>query len=252
MNSRHFASRRARRLAFTAAAAAGVGSAALMGAGCSSNSKAKPASEAPPAVAANPTLGAGDELEIKFYYAPELNVQQKVRPDGMISLQLVGDVPAAGLTPAQLTDNLKKAYASQLRVPELAVIVRGQYSRRVYVAGEVARPGLVDMPANLSLWEAVILSGGFVQRNADKSQVIVVRTSPDGKRQGYAVDVRDEVKGAATTPFMLQPMDIVYVPRESIVDVGDWIDKNINSIVPKTGFLYTVNSGNATYGYTTR
>jgi protein involved in polysaccharide export with SLBB domain len=238
----------------TAATAAGVG-AAMVGMSSTSGCQrpahlAKPASEAPMATTrAAAALGPGDEVEIKFYYAPELNVQQKVRPDGMISMQLIGDVKAAGLTPAELDDTLQKAYATQLRFPEVAVIVRGQYSRRVYVSGEVQRPGPIDMPADLSLWEAVILAGGFNMRNADRTQVIVVRHLPDGTRQGYAVDMKDQMAGAGHKPFELQPMDIVYVPRESVVDLGEWIDKNINDLIPKTGFVYTVRTGNTTVGY---
>jgi protein involved in polysaccharide export with SLBB domain len=216
-------------------------------AGCKNN-KALPASEAASRpVEVRPVLGAGDELEIKFYYAPELNIQQKVRPDGMISLQLVGDVQAAGLTPTELDAKLQELYASQLKTPEVAIIVRGQSSRRVYVAGEVARPGVIDMPASLNVWEAIITAGGFNMRNADRQQIVVVRTSPDGKRQGYLVNLENEMLGAAAEPFALAPMDIVYVPRETIVDVGDWVDKNINKVVPSP-FVYTVQTGNTRIG----
>jgi polysaccharide biosynthesis/export protein len=255
MSESNSKSRRIKKGLVNAATAASVGAAMVSLSatpGCQRPAHlAKPASEAPAATARAGTLGAGDEVEIKFYYAPELNVQQKVRPDGMISMQLIGDVKAAGLTPAELDEQLQKAYAGQLRFPEVAVIVRGQYSRRVYVSGEVQRPGVIDMPADLSLWEAVILAGGFNMRNADRTQVLILRHLPDGTRQGYSVDMKDQMAGAGHKPFELQPMDIVYVPRENVVDVADWIDKNINQLIPQTGFVYTVRTGNTTIGVDT-
>ena len=150
--------------------------------GCESRSRALPADKASP-VSALPDarLGAGDELEIKFYYAPELNIQQRIRPDGKISLQLVGDVDAAGVTPAQLDETLQSAYAKHLKYPELSIIVRGMYSRRVLVTGEVIRPGPMEMPSQMSLMEAIGNSGGFNFVSANIKQVIVSRDIGDGK-----------------------------------------------------------------------
>jgi polysaccharide biosynthesis/export protein len=224
-----------------------AGVAVLLSSGCSST-KARPASEAPPIVPVNPVIGLGDELEIKFYYSPELNLQQRVRPDGMISVQLVGDVLAVGLTPQQLDTQLQELYAKHLKYPEIAVIVRGSYSRRVLVGGEVARPGPIDMPANLSAFEAVLLAGGFNLVTADTMRVVVLRDDGTGRRVGYAVNMKDTLKGATESPFMLQPTDIVYVPRTGVVDVNQAIQQYVNNNVPNLGFQMTQQTPYGSYG----
>ncbi len=225
----------------------------LVNAGCDVNSKALPADKAPP-VSALPSakFGPGDELEIKFYYAPELNIQQRVRPDGKISLQLVGDVDAAGKTPGELDEELQSAYAKHLKYPELSIIVRGMYSRRVLVTGEVLRPGPMEMPTQMSLMEAIGYSGGFNLVTANIKQVIVSRDAGDGKRVGYVVNMKDEYAGAATTPFMLQPTDIVIVPRTQIVEVNQFMQQYINNNVPDAGVFYTKPVGNGSITIDTR
>ena len=86
---------------------------------------------------------AGDQLEVKFFYNPELNEQVIVRPDGRISLQLANEIMVAGLTPLELTDLLKKKYSTEISKPEITIIVRTFTSQRVFVDGEVNRAGLV-------------------------------------------------------------------------------------------------------------
>jgi protein involved in polysaccharide export with SLBB domain len=215
--------------------------------GCSST-KARPASEAPPVGNPNPVIGLGDELEVKFYYSPELNLQQKVRSDGMISMQLVGDVQAAGLTPGQLDATLQELYSKHLKYPEIAVVVRGTYARRILVGGEVARPGVVDMPAQMSAFEAILLSGGFNLTTANTGQVIVMRDDGTGKRTGYALNMKDTLKGAASEPFMLQPTDIVFVPRTAVVDVNQFVQQYVNNNVPNIGFQMTQQTPYGSYG----
>src|SRR5256885_1422714 len=91
----------------------------------------------------------GDQIEVKFFYNPELSEQQPIRPDGRIALQLVGDVEAAGLTPEALRNALRERYARVLREPDVTVIVKEISGRRVYVGGEVGTPGLLKMTASL-------------------------------------------------------------------------------------------------------
>ena len=216
--------------------------------GCESKTKALPADRAAP-VAARPIglLGPGDELDIRFYYGPpELNTVQRIRPDGMLSLSLVGDVQAADITPAQLTDKLRSLYASQIKFPEVAVIVKSMYSRRVLVTGEVLRPGSLDMPAPMSLFEAIALTGGFLNVTANTKQVIVSRDAGDGRRVGYVVNMNDELDGASVKPFMLAPTDIVIVPRTAIVNVNQFVQQYINNNIPSAGVVYSRDTGPGT------
>jgi len=107
-------------------------------------------------------IQAGDQLDIKFFYNKDLNEQVTVRPDGRISLQLVKTVVAAGLTPEQLTVNLKKAYSVHLKDPEIAVIVRSFSSQRIYVDGEVGKPGMLPLTGPTTVRQAISQAGGFL------------------------------------------------------------------------------------------
>jgi protein involved in polysaccharide export with SLBB domain len=176
---------------------------------------------------------------------------QVVRPDGRISLQLVGEVEAKGLTPTQLTDNLKELYGAHLRYPEVTVILREIRQRRVYVSGAVQRPGLVELPGELTLFEAIAEAGGFDLRTAETGSVLVVRHDDSGKRVGYKVNLKPMLKGEMSDPFYLQPQDIIYVPRTAITDVNQFIDQYINQVIPRTGFFYSAPVGNGTMGIDT-
>lgn len=193
------------------------------------------------------TLGPGDILDFKFFYNPELNETQTVRPDGKISLQLIGEVDVKGKAPEQLKHELVKAYTGQLRVPEVAVIVRSLMNRRVYVGGDVLRPGVIEMPRKITALEAIMMAGGFDYRRAEVSNVVIIRHQ-NGQRYGCALDLRAELEGKEVQAFYLEPQDIVYVPRNKISQVGLWIDQYINQLMPRVGFTFTTPVGTSTIG----
>ena len=234
--------------------AAALATLALVGTlGCETKTLALPADRAEPIAARPPAvLGPGDELDVRFYYAPELNVQQSIRPDGMLTLQLVGEVPAADLTPSQLEQTLRDKYAGHLKYPDVSVIVRRMNSRRVIVTGEVLRPGSIDMPAPLTLFEAIALSGGFLHVTANTKQVIVTRDNGRGDRVGYVVNMNDELSGATVKPFMLAPTDIVIVPRTAIVNVNQFVQQYINNNLPSAGVVYSRDTGPGTVSVDSR
>ena len=228
---------------------------------------ATPPAKTPLQMAAEPVpklvLGSGDVLDFKFFYNPELNETQTVRSDGKITLQLIGDVDVNGKTPDQLKQELVQAYTDHLRIPEVAVIVRSFrripevavivrsfVNRRVYVGGEVIRPGIVEMPRRISALEAIMMVGGFDYRRARVSNVVIIRHK-DGQRYGCALDLRDALEGKEAQAFYLEPQDIVYVPRNKISKVNLWIDQYINQMIPRTGFTYSTPLGSgATIGIT--
>jgi protein involved in polysaccharide export with SLBB domain len=183
-------------------------------------------------------LGAGDTIDIKFFYSPEINDTQTLRPDGKISLPLLGDVAAAGKTPEELARALTALYVPLIERPKLTIIVRHMESRSVYVSGSVLRPGRVEMPARLSLLEAILQSGGFDPATAKLSDVLVLRIENDAQ-QGFLVDISDAMKGAGGKPFYLHPRDMVYVPQKTIVKIDQWIAQYINGIVPQFPFRVT-------------
>ena len=193
------------------------------------------------------TLGPGDVLEVKFFNVPEINESQMVRPDGRITLQLVGEVPVSGKTPSELQNDLVRLYTPEIRTPKLTVIVRSLANRRVYVGGLVQKPGLIDMPHPLTALEAIMQAGGFDDRRAEISNVLVIRHK-DGKRYGAALNFKDPLRGMEFQSFMLEPQDIIYVPRSKITQVGLFIDQYITAMMPRFGLSWFGGPGGTTIG----
>ena len=216
-------------------------------AGCTTT-RALPADQAPSAATRPATLRPGDLVEFKFPYAPELNDTQQVRADGVVSLQLVGEVAAAGRAPSQLAADLRDAYAAHLKQPEVTVVLRGDLTRRVFVAGEVRVPGAVEMPGDLNTLEAIVLAGGFDLTSAAVGHVVVMRGDRD--RVGYRVDLRPALRGEATEPFDLMAGDLVYVPRTAITNVNQFVRQYVGGVVPN-GIQATRTNGNTTFGLDT-
>ncbi len=189
----------------------------------------------------------GDIVDVKFFYTPELNESQSVRQDGKITLQLIGDVLVEGKTPGQLRQHLVELYAAELKNPEIAVIARAMHGRRVYVGGEVNVPGFLTLTTSLTALEAILQAGGFNRPNARIGGVVIIRHL-DGQRYGCKLDLKDALAGKATEPFYLEPNDIVYVPQTRISKVTQWIDQNINALIPDFGFTYSRPIGAGTIG----
>lgn len=177
-------------------------------------------------------IQAGDELELKFTYTPELDSVQRVRPDGRISAPLIGDVDLAGLTPGEARAELKELYAATLRVPDVSVIIRSSLARRVFVGGFVIQPGVVEMPAELSVLEAIYSSGGFNEPLAEPRNVVVIRRGA-GARNAFLVDLEQAWKEPQSDRFMLAPGDIIHVPQSAIASADQWVDQNLNRLIPE-------------------
>jgi protein involved in polysaccharide export with SLBB domain len=192
-------------------------------------------------------LAPGDVLEVKFFYTPDLNEVQTVRPDGKITLQLIGEVEVERKSPAELQEELIKLYTSHLKTPEIAVIVRSFYERRVYVGGQVMAPGIVEMPGTMTLLEAIMHAGGFNVKEAEVRNVIVIRHI-NGQRYGQSINLKPALTGDKVQPFYLAPKDIIYVPQTTIAKVDQWVDQHINKIIPDTGFNFRRTMGNTTIG----
>lgn len=196
-------------------------------------------------------LSPGDEIEIKFAYAEQFNELQTIRPDGKIELQFLGEVQVAGKTPAQLREELKERFATHLKHPQLAVIVRNFNEQRVYVGGEVNTPGMIPMPNRMTALEAIMEAGGFDFENARTSTVIIMRHDPEGKRQGYIVDLEPNLEGVLADAFYLQPRDIVFVPRTTIRKYNQWVDQYIEGVIPDVGLTFGRSLGRTSFGYDT-
>jgi protein involved in polysaccharide export with SLBB domain len=196
------------------------------------------------------TLSPGDIIDIKFFYTPELNETQAVRPDGQIALQIIGEVTAEGKTPAELRGLLKRLYASHLKDPEISIIVRSFSNNRIFVGGQVLLPGPIDMTGKMTALEAILQAGGIDHKEAEVKNIVVIRYH-NGTRYGYLLNLEPMLEGKETHPFFLEPKDIVYVPQTEIAKVNQWIDQHINKIIPQTGFIFSHRRGDTTIGIDT-
>lgn len=174
----------------------------------------------------------GDELAVKFFYAPELNEEVVVRPDGRISLQLVPEVMVAGQTPSQLAEMLKQSYTAELNRPQVAVIVKSISAREIYVDGEVARPGMVGFTSPISILQAISIAEGASDR-AQLEQVLIIRRIVDSAPLVIQANISNVLDGSDTTQdIYLLPNDIVYVPRKQISNVNIWVDQYVRQNLP--------------------
>ena len=178
-------------------------------------------------------LAAGDELDIRFFGAPELNTQQVVRRDGKITLHLVGDIRVVGYSPQTVQQALQKLYEKQLQVTDIAVTISSPAP--VYVNGAVLNPGPVRTVRPLTALEAIMATGGFQATQAKIGHVIVLRFE-EQKWKAYDLNFEEVLAGETEDPFFLQPYDIVYVPRTKIVKVNQWVDQYINRMIPRLPF----------------
>jgi len=199
-------------------------------AGCAhSGAVAVPPPPAPPP--SEYRIQRGDELEIRFALNPELDSDSLVLPDGRISLQLVGDLFADGLTTAELTDRLKNAYSIELRDPDIAVNVKSM-AARVYVGGHIERPGEYPWSRQVTAMQAIARAGGF-RETADTSHIIVLRRDKSGAEQKIEIDTEgDGEEGRQNRDVYLAPYDLVMVPSSTVADVNLWIDQYIRQNIP--------------------
>ena len=206
--------------------------AVLAAAGCGTPrpSRIDPIHAVPPLVM---YLAPGDEIEISFFGAPDLNTTQAIRRDGKISLRLIGDVEAAGKTVERLQEDLRAKLASQLQIRDVSVVLR--VPSPVIVSGSVLKPGRVLLGRPMTVLDAIMECGGFNAREAEVRSVVLIRHE-DGKRKGFIFDFKKALAGEGEDrPFYVQPFDIVYVPRTTITKVNQWIDQHINKMLPDLG-----------------
>ena len=177
-------------------------------------------------------IRAGDDIDIKFFYSPELNESLKVRPDGFITLQLVDDVKAAGLSPKELDDALTQRYAAHLKNPVLSVIVRSFAGFRAYVGGEVGVPQLVPLDGGLTPLQAIFRAGG-VRPTGYMQSVVLIRKGPDGLPVSYQLDLSNDSVANARRDLRvaLQPSDVVYVPRSPIANANLFVQQYITDLL---------------------
>ena len=157
-------------------------------------------------------IGLADVLEVSVWKNPELSVTVPVRPDGRISVPLLGDVQAAGLTPLALKAALTDGYKEYITAPGVSVVVKEIHSRKIYVTGEVAHPGTYDLEPRGKLMQALALAGGLTPYA--KGRVVLLRDGHDGRQEKrMEVALKSIVNGKKPEDnVLLQPGDTLVVP----------------------------------------
>jgi polysaccharide export outer membrane protein len=193
-------------------------------------------------------IARGDELALRFYYVPELNTIATVRSDGRIALPLVGELVVQGMTLGELTTRIVDQISPMVKRPELAINVQGTGSQRVFVGGEVTRPGVQPLLGPLTVSQAVMVAEGL-KESAGAANVLLIRQGKDNERTVINVDLAAALEGrAASQDPVLQPYDVVVVPRSGIANVNLWVDQYLRRNLPiSLGVSYSINRGVTAY-----
>jgi polysaccharide export outer membrane protein len=179
-----------------------------------------PSSSAPPRVTVRSdeeppdayAIGVGDIVEISVWKNQDLGVTVPVRPDGRISVPLLGDVQAAGMTPLALKSTLTEGFREFVTAPEVSVVIKEIHSRRVFVTGEVANPGAYDLQPRTKVMQVLALAGGLTPY-ANKKKVILLRDREG--REDRRIEINLDAITSGKRPgdnLVLQPGDTVIVP----------------------------------------
>jgi protein involved in polysaccharide export with SLBB domain len=221
----------------TRALAATLGSLALIATACTSVGRSLPPAQETYALTQGPLqraeyrLQIGDRLHIKFPYHGRLNQELPVRPDGMVSLSVTGEIFAAGLTPRELEAEIRQRSSHRLRDPEVVVVVTQVGEKRVYVGGEVGRPGFVTVHEGMTPLQAVLAAGGF-KDTAQKDSVLFVARAASGEYHASRVDLEDVVRNGASENVRLTGSDVIYVPASRVANANVFIEKYIRNMLP--------------------
>lgn len=164
------------------------------------------------AVSSDYVIGPEDMLQISVWKNDAISRQLPVRPDGKISLPLLHDIQAAGLTPMQLRDKLAAALAEFMPNPEVAVTVLDVRSYRISVLGEVQKPGVLQLKASTTILEALALAGGF-RDFASPSKIVIFRKDEQGNTQKIRFNYNRAVSNSGDQQNVtLISGDVVVVP----------------------------------------
>ena len=184
------------------------------------------------AVSTGYRIEKGDELEIKSIQNPEINTSLVVRPDGKISMPLAPEIMAAGKTPQELAKELADRYSVEYAEPEVAVIVKTFNGHRVFVGGEVKKPGTMSLAGPLTVLQAISQAEGFTEA-AKIGDVILIRRGAKNEPTSIVVDLKRAMNGEDPSQDMqLKPYDIIYVPRSKIANIRNFFQTVIRGSIP--------------------
>ena len=178
----------------------------------------RPGTVPPPVVAgalvppAGYVIGPDDVLSVLFWREKDMSADVSVRPDGKITLPLLNDVDAAGLTPDQLRDKVTAAAARYVDDPSVTVVVKAINSRKVYITGQVPKPGAYSLTGPTTVMQLIAMAGG-VAEYSDSENIQILRTE-NGKQTSLRFNYKDVAKHRKNLAqnIELKPGDTIVVP----------------------------------------
>ncbi|WBQ08912.1 polysaccharide export protein [Hyphomonadaceae bacterium ML37] len=174
----------------------------------------------------------GDTVTVTIHTAQELSGDYLVGPDGRANLPLAGAVMVAGSTAPEAANLIAQRYVRTLRDPIVEVRPAAFGSQRILVGGEVASPGLFDLPSQrIGVLEATVLAGGLTIR-ARRSEIVVLRRAANGGLMMRTVNLSRAQRGEPADAVPLSRFDIVFAPRRGIAEVNDFIELYVRNILP--------------------
>jgi protein involved in polysaccharide export with SLBB domain len=179
-------------------------------------------------------LMPGDQITMRAYYNPQLDEDIQVRPDGNISLSLLGDIPAVGKTASELSADITKAYSQYFVKPTAVVIVREFTGYRVFTSGELKTPGQFNLLTGAqTVLESIAASGGLTEDGTLTSVILIRRLPNQAKPMVAELNLAEALSGDdSSQDVTLMPNDFIYVPRSGMADFNaamqQYLFKNLN------------------------
>jgi protein involved in polysaccharide export with SLBB domain len=176
-------------------------------------------------------LQVGDTIAIRSYFDAQLNQEVVVRPDGRVSLLLIGEMVAADATPEQLAERIREPYKRLVGNTDVTVALVRAAGMNVYVSGEIKVPSLLPIEGSLTVLQALSRAGGTLS-SANTANVLLLRSDESGSLSVAKVDLERILRGEAPDVF-LRRRDVLYVPKSEIAQAGQFVEQYVNAMVPR-------------------
>jgi protein involved in polysaccharide export with SLBB domain len=172
-------------------------------------------------------LTVGDTLDVLFEYSPELNQTLSIQPDGFATLRDIGDLHIAGQSVSEVTETLRKAYATILNDPSITIVLKDFQRPYFVVDGQVSKPGKYELRGDTTVTEGIAMAGGFLP-TAKHSQVLLFRRASDEWLRARILNVKAMVKrGDLREDMFLQPGDMLVVPKNFFSKIDPFIPRAV-------------------------
>jgi polysaccharide export outer membrane protein len=186
-------------------------------------------------------LAPGDAITVRFFYNPELNEGTQIRPDGRISLALIGEIEVSDLTIADVTSRLETLYKEILRRPAVTIQVTNYANRKFFVGGEVLKPGMFSLTGQQTVLGAILEAGGMT-KSAKKNELYLIRRAGPEQAETLKISLQESPQQPSQAAmFRIEPYDVVIVTESWVSRANRTVDQYVRQMLPvllTAGFTY--------------